>query len=195
MLIVGAAVGQSPDTSITTTATYGGTSMTSVGKLHVGGLTAGYCEMFSLLNPAAGTNTVLITASAAINSMEAGSISFTGAGSLGTAVTAATNNVTSQAAVVPTTTGGMVVDMFAWGSGGVATSTQTQRWQKALNGNTAAGDGAQSTAASTGGNVTMSYSWGALDAGGIIAVEIRPTAVSLEKRTPANRARFRAATW
>lgn len=187
LLIVGVSVGQNPDTA-TTTCAYAGVSMATVGKVHVGNLTAGYVQMFSLFSPAAGANTVAVSSTANAD-LIGGSVSFTGAGSLGTPVTANPNAVTSASVTVATTTTtGMVVDAFAWGVGAAATSTQTQRWQKVLNASTAAGDGAASTAASTGGNVTMGYSWTGSDAGGLIAVEVLPVTATSYTQAPADAA-------
>lgn len=171
LLVAAVAVSNGTDTGITTTATYNGVSMTSVGLIHSNNGTAGYIQMFRLIAPATGANTVLVTASTSVSDLSAGSVSFTGVDQttpLGTPVTAASTG-TPTVAVTGTTAGNMVIDAVCNGSD-ITSSNQTQRWLRNTSGNSAAGNGAQSTAAA-GGSVTMSYAVTS-DWYGILGVEV-----------------------
>ena len=59
----------------TTTATFGGVSMTSLGKIHSNNSTSGYTQLFGLVNPPTGASTVVVTSSVSA-SLTGGSISF-----------------------------------------------------------------------------------------------------------------------
>lgn len=179
ILIVGAAVGCLSD-AITTTATYNGVSMTSVGSrvLTNNQVNSGYVQMWSLIAPATGANTVQITASASVDAFSAGSTSFTGVDQttpLGTPATAFGSSTTASVAVAGTTSGNMIVDAACLGSA-FSSSGQTRRWQRNTNTTTGAGNGAGSTAAA-GGSVTMSEI-GTADWWGIIAVEVLAAAAA-----------------
>lgn len=172
LLTVAVAVGTGGTDSMTASATYAGVAMTSAGKVHTNGYINGYVQLFYLVAPPTGANTVVVTTSAAPSSIVGGSVSFTGADQttpLGTAQTAFGNGTAASVAVASTTTGNMVVDAIADGSGG-ETSSKTLRWKKDLNTSTAAGNAAQSTAAA-GGSVTMSYTTNS-DYWGIVAAEV-----------------------
>lgn len=162
-------------TPTTLTVTYNSVSMTSVGRqLSNNSSTSGFIELFALQNPATGTNTVSAAWSdptlAGGQSIIGGSVSFTGVASYGTPVKAFGLSGTLSATVNGTAASSMVVDAACWGSGGAATGSQTERWERDVNADTGSGDAAQSTAAG-GGNVTMSYTITS-DAWGIIAVEL-----------------------
>jgi hypothetical protein len=175
LLTVAVAVGANPDTALTTTATYNGVAMTSVGRVQSNGVSEGYVQMFRLVAPATGTNTVAVTVSGGTpNALTGGSVSFTSVNQttpLGTPATATGSVGGPTVALSGTTTGNLVVDAACVGSG-ISTSGQTLRWSRNTNTNTAAGNGASSTAAA-GGTVTMSYSINSADFWGILAVEVR----------------------
>lgn len=170
VVVVGVAVGVQPDAGVTATATYNSVSMTSLGLVHSDNSNAGFVQLFGLVNPPTGAQTVLVTPSATAT-LSAGSISFTGASGFGTAVTAFGSSAAPSVAVTGTTSGNMVVDAACCGStAGFSSSTQTNRWLKNTDGATGAGDGAGSTAAA-GGSVTMSYAITS-DFWGVVAVEV-----------------------
>lgn len=175
-LVVGVAIGLGG--AGTTTCTYNSVAMTSLGLIASNNQTSGYCQLFGLINPASGANTVAITTTTA--SIAGGSVSFTGAGSFGTAVTAAGAG-TPSVAVTGTTSGNMVVDVACNGAA-ITSSNQTQRWLRNNNLDTAAGNGASSTAAA-GGSITMSYVTTA-DWWGIVAVEVLAATVSVAPPYP-----------
>lgn len=161
--------------SATTGVTYNGVTLTSVAKVHSNNTAgAGYVELFRLIAPATGANTVVATTSASVGSISAGSVSFNGVDQtspLGTAQTAFGNSDTVSVAVPSTATGNMVIDAACAGAGFTA-DTQTLRWRRNTDTLTGAGNGTQSTAAGTGSSVTMSHSiptewWAA------IAAEVR----------------------
>jgi hypothetical protein len=66
-LIAYASVGVQPadgtDSGVTTTMSYGGVSLTSANKTHSNGGSQGYIELFYLVDPPAGANTLTLTAS------------------------------------------------------------------------------------------------------------------------------------
>jgi hypothetical protein len=168
-VVVQVAIGNGSSGGVTTTATYGGVSMTSLGQVAANSGTTGYVVMFGLLSPATGAQTVAITVSSA-STISGGSVSFTGAGSFGTAATASGSSTAPSVTATGTTSGNVVVDALGTGSG-VTSSSQTNRWLKNTNTASSAGCGAGSTAAA-GGSVTMAYVV-TNDEWGIVAVEVQ----------------------
>jgi hypothetical protein len=178
VLIVGVATGATTTTqnSATTNATYGGTAMTAMGLVHGAGSTFGYSQMFYLLGAPAGTATVSVTVSASPAGLSAGSVSFTGAGSLGTAVTASGAGTAPAVSVTGTTVGNMVTAVLGLGNAsGVTSSPQTIQWKRATNGSSSDGAAAQSTVAAPGGAQSMSFVM-PTDDWGITAVEVKAAA-------------------
>jgi hypothetical protein len=176
LLVVGVAVGTtSSDASFVTTATYNGVAMTSASKVHSNNQTNGYIQMFYLVNPATGSNTVAITNNVSCD-LAGGSVSFTGADQstpLGTPVTNFGDG-TSGSVSVPTNVGDMVIDATCNGSGfSSGGSTQTNRWLINDNSNSAAGNGASSTAAGVAGSVSMGYTGFSSDWWGLIGINIK----------------------
>ncbi len=151
--------------------TYGGVALTHAGQVYNNNRSPGSTDLFVLANPAAGTNTVQVTYSGCTSDVEAGSTSFTGVNQSTPLAHVSTNfgsGATAQVAVA-SVAGDMVVDVV--GNGGVITSSsQSLSWLKNQNGNTAAGNGAQSTAAGAS-SVTMGYAVAA-DWWGIIGADV-----------------------
>lgn len=160
LLVVSVSMGNSPDTSITTSVTYNGVSMTSLtAPVHGNSGTAGYVQLFYLVAPATGTNTVAVTVSTSVDAITGGSVSFTGVNQ-STPLNGTTTNTgtgTSASVSVTTNTNDMIVDGICCGNGFNTGSTQTNRWLRFNDSNTSAGSGAQSTATGSG-SVTMGYS-------------------------------------
>ena len=180
LVFAGCALGKSGGdvTSWSMSATYGGTAMTSVGTQLAGSSSlTGRMAAWYLVAPASGANTIVVTAAGGTPAtLAAGSVSFTGVDQsipVGTPVLVqgASDGTSASCSVPGTSTGNFVVDTIATGSGG-ETSGQTLRWKKDVDFNSAAGNAAGSTAAGTGGSVSMSYTI-SLDAWAIIAVEVR----------------------
>jgi hypothetical protein len=172
------------DAGITLSATFGGTSMASLGVVHSNNGTSGFVQLFGLVNPATGANTVVVTASSGTNDIVGGSISFTGVHQttpVGTAVTNFGAATPATVAVTGTTAGNMVVDAVCNGNN-ITSSNQTQRWLKNAFTTTAAGCAAGSTAAA-GGTVTMSYAVTA-DWYGIVGVEVKAASAGLPPGYP-----------
>lgn len=174
LLLVEASMSKTSDTGVTLSATYNGVAMTSVGVVHSNGSTSGFVQMFRLINPPTGANTVVVTASGGTpEDLIGGSESFTGVHQttpLGTPATASGSTGNPTVNVTGTTTGNMVADAVCNGNT-LTASTKTQRWLKNVNTGTAAGNAASSTAAA-GGTVAMGYTATA-DWWGILAVEIK----------------------
>ncbi len=173
---VSVALGSYSASSRTTTVTYGGISMTSVSKTFCNNGGGGYVQLFRLLAPATGAQTVAVTVSSpGAISIVAGSVSFTGVDQTTPEAHTATNYGSSAAASVGITSvaGNMVLDATANGSG-AASSSQTNRWLNNADGDSSGGCGASSTAAGAN-SVTMSYILNN-DDWGIIAVDIQAAA-------------------
>lgn len=167
LLTVSVSIGLSDDSNSAVAVTYNGVAMTAASTpVHSGNVTAGYVQMFYLVAPATGSNTVqvshTISGSAAAADIISGSVSFTGVDQTTpvTNVATATGTLVSSGSVsVTSATGNMVVDAFCCGSGFASGgSTQTNRWLNNFNSNTGAGSGAQSTAAGAA-SVSMGYTF------------------------------------
>ena len=170
-LVVGVGVGANPDTGLTLSVTYNSIAMTSIGVVHANNTNNGFVQMFCLAAPSSGGHTVAVSLSGGTADLIGGSISFTGvnqAAPCKNAVTAYSSG-TSVSVNVTSAAGDMVVDTVGTGTG-VSTSTQTLRWLKNLNPNTADANAAQSTAAGAS-SVTMGYT-GANDYWAIIGVDL-----------------------
>lgn len=144
--------------------------MVSLGKVASNNGTSGYVQMFGLMNPPTGAQTVAVTVSAT-STISGGSTSFTGVAGFSTAVTAFGSSAAPAVAITGTNAGNMIVDAVCTGTL-ITSSTHTNRWLKNTNTSTAAGAGAGSTAASAVGSVTMQYAVTS-DFWGIIAVEVQ----------------------
>jgi hypothetical protein len=154
--------------------TYGGVALTHAGQVYNDNHSPNTTDLFVLVNPATGTHTVKVSYSGCTSDVEAGSISFTGVNQSTPLVHVTTNfgSGTSATITVTNASGDMVVDVVGNGSA-INSSSQTLRWIKNQNGNTAHGNGAQSTA-SGASSVTMGYTvtndwWGVI--GAVVAAQ------------------------
>lgn len=181
ILIVGIAIGAGLNDGTTALAcTYNSVSMTSLGLVHNNAPDhIGFVQMFGLIAPATGANTVLATWTGAdtnSGSFNAGSLSFTGCDQVtgwGTAQTASGQSHTSSVAVTAAT-GDMVTSIAGAGSA-FSSSNQTVRWMANLSGASGGGNGIGDTAAGAA-SVTMSQNVSSLDDWGIVAVQIKQAA-------------------
>jgi len=174
VLVVGAAV-NCGSTQTITGVTYNGVAMTAVpsGRMNSNNTAnVGFVQVWYLIAPATGANTVVITASASVFSFSAGSVSFTGVDQttpLGAAVTSFGSSAAASVAVTGTTAGNIVIDAVCTGNA-VSSSGQSLQWLRNTDTLSAAGNGASSTVAG-GGTATMSYTVNN-DFWGIVAVEV-----------------------
>jgi hypothetical protein len=179
LILVGVSVDAGADGAVTASATYGGSAMTSLQRWESGGNTknAGFVQVFYKFSPLTGSNSVSVSATTGFDGITGGSISFTGATSLGTPVTSDSNAATATTGtnVVPTTSASnMAAVFFCNGSNTSAFTAGTSRF---VNGTGAGFGGAASfsggaTAAGTGGNVTFTWTQAA-DWYAAIGVEIQ----------------------
>lgn len=189
LLVVSLAFGISGGGSApTVSVTYGGVTMMSFGRVHtISGEddsdTSGFVEMFYLVAPPKGTNTVSVTFNSVNGTMEAetGSISFTGVDQTNPIAhsNSGIGNSGAPSISVTSAVGNMVVDIL--GSGTTITGSggsQSNRWLKNVDSQTGAGNGAQSTRNGAASPVTMSYTTGN-DVWGLIALDLHsaPTLV------------------
>ena len=191
LLVVGVAMGTSTsDASAVLSVTYAGIPMVPAGKRHANDQSAGFAQLFYLVAPPTGTNTVTVTETGYTGSsytMEGGSTSFTGVNQ----TTPEQNNLSAvgyspaPTLSVPSTIGHMVVDVVVGGSS-ISGSGQTLEWMNNENDNTGGGNAAQSTAAGAP-SVTMSYTTGS-DWWAVVGMDIVPANVTLVSVTvtPAN---------
>jgi hypothetical protein len=158
LLVVSVSIGMAGgDTNHVTSVTYNSVAMTSIAKVHSNNDVTGYVEMFYLIAPSTGTNTVQVTGNETAD-MVSGSVSFTGVDQSTPLSNTATNwgSGTNISVSVTSATGNMVVDGVCCGGGFTVGSNQTNRWLKNYNTFTAAGNGAQSTASGST-SVSMGY--------------------------------------
>jgi len=175
-----AGVGMGGGTSgVSLTTTYGAATMTSAGLVLSNNQFDGFVQLFYLVAPATGTDTITVSVdSLQTRDLLGGSLSFTGVDQT-TPLTGIGTNFGFDAnptVTVASAAGNMVVDAAVCGSAFVS-SNQTLRWMNNLNGNSGASNAAQSTAAGAG-SVTMSYVSGS-DWWGIIAASVVAAAASI----------------
>lgn len=153
-----------------------GVAMTELGTLvHSNGSNAGFVQMFGVAGLATGAHTIAasVTGYQTDDFVIMGSVSFTGVDQTTPFGTPQTHSGSgsSFSVAVSSATGDMVVDIACNGSG-IDGSMQTSRWLNNLNGNSAAGNAAMSTAAG-GSSVTMGYNvtddWDAIIAVNVLA--------------------------
>lgn len=159
LLVLYVSLGQTTsDAGLSLSATYAGVSMTSVlGPIHSGGATRGFVQMFRLVAPAPGANTVSITVTGGTADLTAASISFNNVNQTTPIqnATSATGSSTAPSVTVTSATGNVVIDALGVGSNITATG-KTFRSYKNLNLLSAGGNGATSIS-SGAASVTMSY--------------------------------------
>ena len=179
LLTVGVGVGFGTSDN-TLAVTYNGVAMTSAGRVMSNGQNDGFVELFYLVAPATGANTVQVTCSAS-KDLTGGSTSFNGVDQT-TPISNTTTNYGSSAA--PTITiasnyGDMVVDALCNGSN-INSSDQEMVWRRNLATTSAAGNSAQSYAIGRA-SVTTTYSVSS-DWWGIIAVNLNAAPVANKPR-------------
>jgi hypothetical protein len=153
----------------TTTATYGGVSMTQVERVASNNANDGYIVLFRLINPTPGTADVVVTTSIS-RTMEGGSLSFTGVDQTTPIAHSATafGAFTAPSVGVASAVGNMVAGCCCNGAS-ISGSDQTSRWIRNVNSNSAAGNAAGATKDGAAGTNTMSWTassdwWGAIAA-------------------------------
>ena len=160
ILIVGVSLADT-STNFVTGITYGGTALTRIGTgSRISGGYYYYTEMWYLLSPAGGTNTITVNVSNTA-SITAGATSFTGvnlSSPLGTFVSA--NGSSRNPSVSATTVAGdMVMDTMTTRGGRTCTvgTGQTVLWNPAATNSNGYAKGSGSTELATGGTATMSW--------------------------------------
>ena len=165
-------------TNTVTGVTYGGVTCALLAYINSGGITSGGIALYYLANPPVGAQSVSVAFTGAADTI-GGSVSFTGGGSSGAAVTGTAADQSSVSASVPgTTTGGMICAVACFGSSGTFSGTNSVavRWSLNVSANTASDNAVGGTVVSTGGGAaqTVGYSNTFADDWGLVAVEVRP---------------------
>lgn len=169
LLVAVVAGGNSTINSIAVT--YNGVSMTAL-PIQTGHGGTSAVQLFYLLNPSTGTNTVSITASVTggsgvLDELISGAISFSG-NKIVTPVlqTASSDNsdipsITAAVTLIGTSSTSILVNAMGCGTSNSAgtdiTTLETESWKKAVDNVSACGNGASGRAPGTGGDVTMEW--------------------------------------
>jgi len=159
------------DLTVTTTATYNGVAMTSIGRCAANGSGSGYAELFMMINPPSGAHNVVVTVNKSITSIVGGSVSFSGVHQTQPYRNANTayGNSTSMSLTIPSQTGNMVLSSASCGSA-ISATGNTQRWLD--NFSTLSGGGCAAMASASGAStVTMTHTLTS-DFWGIIAIDV-----------------------
>lgn len=161
LAVVGFGLGASSDTgAIPVAATYGGVSMTATTLVHSNNATTGFVQMFYMINPPSGTNTVSLTiAGPTTAALEGGSLCFNGVDQV-TGIqhfNSAFGSSTTPSATITSATGNMVV-AFVTNGDVIASSSQTSRYiVNNTGGATAAGCCNAGATAAGGASVAMGW--------------------------------------
>ncbi len=147
----------------TASATYGGVSMSSVGStsnINYGSTVIGKAQIFELIAPATGSQTVAVTFSDTGNFGAAGSVSYTSVNqsvASGTAVTDTGNANQGTSLAVSTNSGDMISDCFGADVTNLpVTAGQTQRFR----GSAVAGSYYGASQDATGsGSININWTW------------------------------------
>lgn len=162
VLYVGLSVGKPSDSTVAITGiTYNSVALTSLGSRHANDQTDGRAELWRLVAPATGANTVAISFTGgpltSTDVIVGGSVSLTGVDQTtpDSGFTSAAGSGTAPSVNVSSATGDRVIDVVCNGSA-ISSSGQTNKWLDNVNLGSAGGNAAMSTAAG-GTTVTMSY--------------------------------------
>jgi pectate lyase len=163
VLIVGLALEDTGTTSLAINSiTYAGVAMTPVANsiATAGSSTLDRAQLYYLLNPASGANTISITFGGAVNGVSAGSVSLTGVAQsapTAAAIKTATSGTTISANIAVATAGSWIIDVANSGAGNATLtpgSSQTKRWGV---GQTNSGGAGSTTAPAATGTSTVSW--------------------------------------
>jgi hypothetical protein len=183
VLLVEVGVDSSADGSLTvSTPTYGGQAMAPVGsKVHTNGGTQGFIQLFKLVNPPTGSNSVSVSVTGGTpGRLWGGSVSYSGAGDAVASGTPTTGSGTSPSMAIPSaSSSNMVVGFLGNGSDSTTATAGTSRFNSTLTsvGFQACNNGAISDATGTGSNVTISWTQ-ATDFWAVIGVEVQAGATA-----------------
>ena len=172
LLIVAVHVGcTTSDATATTTVTYAGQTMTSKVKRHSNDATAGYIEVFELVSPAPGTNSVAVTRSGGTGTVTTNGGAASWIGAAAATYTSAIGTTNTPAITVASASNGQVMSAATAGTT-FTNNTQTLLWRQNDNSNSAAGNLQGTRAAGTGSNVEFSHTISGADWWAIVGVAI-----------------------
>jgi hypothetical protein len=175
-LVVGFDWDNTSDAGVTASCTVDSVGITAAtGNVESDAQTAGFAKAFTVLGLASGARTVQVTASSGAADMEGGSVSFTGAGGFGTAVTNQGTSTTASAVAAGTAASSLVAGVASAGDSLTATTAPaTSRYVNNVTagGGHATGNIAGSTSAG-GGSVTMAWTVASSAPWAAIAIEVQ----------------------
>ena len=174
-VLVGVAVGAADDSGLDVSATDNGRPMTLLKTVHTDNKTAGFLDVFGLLNAPEGTNVIRISVSGGTAwEITGGSESFDNVARWGNIASAYGYGGTARVTSPGSTPDGIMAGFMACRSGVLsAGSPSTSRYIANEDRYTGAGNSAGATRPSTGSPVTLAWSNGS-DYWGAIAVEAQP---------------------
>jgi hypothetical protein len=180
-ITVSVAVGNSSTATTTIVVKVGSTTMTALGKALSDNTTnSGYVQLFGLISPPTGSQTITVTLTGTTSSIAGGSVSFTGAGSFGTAATNYGYTAAPTVSITPTASGNMITAGWCSGSTGTITAGtgDTLRWSHSGNNNSGAGNGGQETYPTVGTAAVNMTAAVPKDYWGIVAAEVQAGSTS-----------------
>ena len=186
--ILAAVTSVTGSSNVVTAVTYGGQALALQGFAQSDTAGLGGIALYAKLSPLAGSNTVSAAFTGGGDTI-AGSVSATGACTLGTPVSASPAAASSASVTVPgTTAGGLIVVCACFGGGGgggtfSGTNGVTVAWQKSVGTSTAADNAVMGYVASAGGSQTVGFSSTQSDTWGIVAVELIPVVAPVSPAT------------
>lgn len=149
----------------TTSCTYGGTALTSLGVRHSNDGTAGFIQRFIMINPPTGTANLVgsYLNEPTFNTVIIAGVLLSGASQTGTDYTfTSAAGSTANPAVTQTTPAATSQVVFGACCGVALTAVdQTAQWVQNVNTQSAAGNARGASAAGTGSNVTCTWTAGA----------------------------------
>lgn len=160
LVVVGFGLGASSDTGITVACTYNAVSMTPTTLVHTNNASQGFVQMFYLINPPTGAQTISCSTSGpGTFAIEGGGITFTGADQV-TGIrnfNSAFGSSTTPSATITSASGNMVV-AFVTNGDVIASSGQTSRYiVNNTGGATAAG--CCNAGATASGSASVAMGW------------------------------------
>jgi hypothetical protein len=185
-ILAGVALGVVGDGGFSLSATCDGATMAAAGPaVHANGGTDGFIQWFYILGTSAGSHTIVATAAGGTPlSLSGGSVSFTGAGGLGTQSSSVGSGTAVSTATGGSTSGNITAALATCGSDNFTSGgSGTSRWVQ--NGPSTSGAGSSAGQTQAGSGSALTFSWTITsDFWAVIAVEVQAPAAGGPPRAP-----------